>query len=126
MLDLDLHNWGHKKIIMANTRTTDSSPKYTTRPILLIDDANRIIPYPYEYRIDGMRTEFTSVYPLKVVYRNDLYPQKKYRNALFPDMSVMLNNIIIKDFFSKYGLKIEVVDSDTFIVSIPKVGETKE
>ena len=119
--------WGERKLI------ADDKDKI----ILMINENNEVVPFPYKWAGGSAKV---SHYPLVRLsfqksmknrgspywdtthYNRDI----QYRIAYFPDMSVMFNKIIIGDYFSKFGLKLEVIDSDTFIVSIPKSGELQE
>ena len=120
--------WGERKLIAD----------HKNKIILMINENNEVIPFPYKWA--GGSAEVVSIYPLvrlcfpkslknrgspywdTIHYDRDI----QYRIAYFPDMSVMFNKILVGDYFSKFGLKIEVIDSDTFIVSIPKSGELQE
>ena len=119
--------WGERKVITSHDGEF----------IFMIDEKNEVIPFPYKWSRGSTKV---SIYPLVALsfpkslknrgspywdtthYNRDI----QYRIAYFPDMSVMFNKILVGDYFSKFGLKIEVIDSDTFIVSIPKSGELQE
>ena len=110
--------WGERKLIAD----------HKNKIILMINENNEVIPFPYKWA--GGSAEVVSIYPLvrlcfpkslknrgspywdTIHYDRDI----QYRIAYFPDMSVMFNKILVGDYFSKFGLKIEVIDSDTFIV----------